>query len=459
MQDALPSAITRRPSGVSRFSRRRALAGIAAGSAALAFGVDSSTRAGFAQGLTGSIRIGYEGSNAVISPYIEATAEVVKSANPGVEIAIEPSAGSNYITQLGLQLFSGRAPDVFLLLGLGAGELATSGFILPLDDYVAAWDAWPEYGSEARFAVTHEDSIWAIPYSLDTNFLYYRKDHFEQTGLPADWQPAHPDDILEAAKVIKAALPAAIPYALYAGANGGNATAGSFLTLINANGGTLTNDEGLWYIDSCPIEQTLAYYERAYQTDAVVPQSVMTDVSPLTTMPQAMSDGSLSLLYEHARNYPRWVDDNPDNEDLIGYALFPRTSEEGGFALGGGGDCWYINAKSGNPDLGWAFIEAFNTVENQVALALDDPHIPARNEAQKDPVFESTPFLSSVVGTAGKLVVAPPEPGFRNLIGVVQNATGLVATGEASPDEAVRRYADELTRTLGENRVISEPCP
>ncbi len=42
---------------------------------------------------------------------------------------------------------------------------------------------------------------------------------------------------------------------LYAGANGENATAADFLTLILSNGGTLTDANGKWYIDSCPIQK------------------------------------------------------------------------------------------------------------------------------------------------------------------------------------------------------------
>ena len=35
------------------------------------------------------------------------------------------------------------------------------------------------------------------------------------------------------------------------------------------------------------------------------------------------------------------------------------------------------------------------------------------------------------------MTLPPPEPQFRKLIAVVQNATGLVATGEASPVDAI----------------------
>jgi hypothetical protein len=64
-----------------------------------------------------------------------------------------------------------------------------------------------------------------------------------------------------------------------------------------------------------------------------------------------------------------------------------------------------------------------------------------------------------MVESLPSLVVEAPDPAFRQLITVVQNGTGVVATGEATPDEAVEHYASELTRILGEENVVRQPCP
>ena len=36
--------------------------------------------------------------------------------------------------------------------------------------------------------------------------------------------------------------------------------------------------------------------------------------------------------------------------------------------------------------------------------------------------------------------------------------TGIVATGDATPDEAATRYGDEMARILGEEHVVRRPC-
>ncbi len=445
-----------RVTGRSRPATRRSL--LAGGSAALAGSILSRKGHSLAQGLTGAITIGYEGSNAFYEPYVQAAADAVMAANPGTTIELVPSVSPDYLSQLAMQLFTRTAPDAFLIFGLGAGELAQGGFVMPLDDYVQQWDGWQAYDEASKKAVTVQDHPWAVPWGLNVYFLFYRKDLFEEAGLPTDWQPETREEIIEAAQAIQTANPDVIPYSVYAGANGENATAADFMTLIYSNGGTLTDADGKWYIDSCPIQETLGYYETAFQTTGVVPQSVLTDVSPPQTMPQLFSEGELGILHETAKHHGVWLADDPANLDTIGIALFP--GDNGAFALGDVGDAWYINRNSRNPDLAWAFIEAFNTPEAQAALATEDPHLPARLDAREDPDWLAQPLSSRRVDAAAlAMPVPPPEPQFRKLIGVVQNATGLVAAGEAAPADAIQRYGDELTRTMGKDNVIAQACP
>ena len=67
-----------------------------------------------------------------------------------------------------------------------------AGLIAPLDAYLAAsWDGWSEYPETVRGAITYQGQVSGLPTSIDTHFLYYRKDLFEQAGSPRDWRPAH----------------------------------------------------------------------------------------------------------------------------------------------------------------------------------------------------------------------------------------------------------------------------
>ncbi len=442
------------------FDRRRLFQGAALGSAGLLLARPEISRAQDSS-LSGSITIGYEGAATGVFPYIEATAKAIQDANSDAEITLQPSPGGNYATQIILQLNSGRAPDLFLLVGVAMAELGAADLIAPLDDYVSAWDGWAQYPDVLKESLTYDDSVWAIPYLMDTHFLYYNKDLIEKAGLPRDWTPATPDEILDAALAIKNADDSVIPYALYAGANGGNGTVTrGFVPLVYANGGELKDADGKFIIDSCAIRAALDYYYRAYQTDKTVPQEVMTSPQPAGAMRQAMLDGELGILYEGSWVYGGWEDSDPDfTNEKIGFVMFPGTGDVKPFAVGGTGNSWFINNQTKDKDLAWAFIEAFNSVDNQVKINIEDPHIPARKDAAADPAFQATPFLQAMVASADALLLTAPDRSFLQLVGIVQNATGLIATGEATPEEAATRYAEELSRVLGADNVVSQPCP
>ncbi len=118
------------------FDRRRLLQGAALGGAGLLLARSRNIARAQDGSLSGSITIGYEGAATGVIPYIEATAKAIQDANPDAKITLQPSPGGNYATQMILQLNSGRAPDLFLLVGVAMAELGAADLIAPLDDYV-----------------------------------------------------------------------------------------------------------------------------------------------------------------------------------------------------------------------------------------------------------------------------------------------------------------------------------
>jgi multiple sugar transport system substrate-binding protein len=444
------SALNRRQLGASV---------IAAGALAVAgrFGDASTARA---QGATGKITVGFESGNELILGIVEQTAEAFQAANPDAEIELKPGAAGNYTTQLVLALTTGTAPDVFFTSGLGIAEFSGAGFIEPLDGWVAEWDDWTQYSEIVRSAIAYEGSIWALPFALDTHFLYYRKDLFEQAGLPREWQPATTDEVLAAAHALKELGGDIIPYALYAGPNGGNSTAvRGFLPLLYAYGGALTDESGKWIIESCPIRDALAYYETAFRIDETVPQDAMTAADPPRMLREAMLTGELGMLYDGSWVYGGWAAADPETTmGEIGFALHPRANGGDPFAVGAVGNSWYINARAQSKDLAWEFVKAINSPEALVQFNSLDPHIPPRADAAADPAFQSNPFFQAMVASESVLVTASPDPAFRQLVGVIQNATGIVANGEADPAAAMTRYGEEMTRILGEENVVTQPC-
>jgi multiple sugar transport system substrate-binding protein len=306
--------------------------------------------------------------------------------------------------------------------------------------------------------VTWEGRVWATPYGLDTHFLFYRRDVFERAGMARDWEPANVAAILDAARTIKENVPGVIPYALYGGEVGGNATAVvGFVPLLFAYGGTFFDQNGKWIIDSPAIRKTFAFYARAFRDEQVVPPQILTTPNPGRLLRERLAAGELAIMFENAAAYGPWREADPGGaEENIGYLLHP--TEDGGpsFTVGGTGSVWFISARSEHPDLAWELVKALNAKEAVAAIDLADPHPVARSDAAELPAYQADRYLVEATASLQQARFNPPSPHYLDLIPIIQKATGLVATGEAAPEEAAARYAEDLERVLGADNVVTQ---
>jgi multiple sugar transport system substrate-binding protein len=452
----------------SQFDRRNLLRGTAGAGVAAAGIAIAGPRAGRAfaapnlrQGLTGTIRVAYADEAGYKPKYVEQAAAAVEAANPGatVEIDVRQVAGGDFLTQLLLELDGGEGPDVIHLGGDRIGQFADTGYITPLDPYLAQWPDWTEqYPESVRSGVMYGGQTWAIPYGLDVRWLYYRRDRLEEAGLSRDWQPTDLASILEAATALKDADLGIDPYILYAGVIGsGGSTTHGFLPVLLANGGTLLTPDGRWVSDSPAITAAYQYYVDAWQKLQVVPSSILTTPEPWKPSRTGIGTGGVGLLFEGGWVYGGYQSAAADGSvDLaaIGYSLFPTTEAGPTFTIGGPGTCWYIGAGSQHPDLAWEFIKAFNTPQILADLNIEDPHPVARMDAAALPQFQAQTYLVDCTNALGAAIFLPALPQLNDVSLIVQNITGEVATGDLDAAGAAQRYAEELTTLVGGGNVV-----
>src|SRR5438876_10635532 len=174
-----------------------------------------------AKGLTGTITVSYPDELGVKPKYVDQAAQAVQSKNSGttVKVDLQKISDDLYYPKLLLALQSGAdVPDVFHFGGDSIGELADAGYIEPLDSYVNAWADWSQYPASIKNGATYKGHVWAIPYGMDTWWLYFRRDDLQAAALSGDWMPTKLADVVTAAAAVKSKEANVLPYALYAGA-------------------------------------------------------------------------------------------------------------------------------------------------------------------------------------------------------------------------------------------------
>jgi multiple sugar transport system substrate-binding protein len=288
-------------------------------------------------------------------------------------------------------------------------------------------------------------------------WFYYRKDSLQKAGLAADWKPTKLDDIVAAATAVKSKAPDVIPYSLYAGAAGDSGTANhSFIPLVWAYGGDVVTAEGKWIGSSAAIRKSLAYYQKVY-SGGLVPKEILTTTKPWTAMREKLGNGGLAMLFEGGWVYGGWATkDKAATEKNVGYMLHPTESGGPSFTIGGLGTVWYITSKSKNKDLAWEFIKTWNNKETVAKLNVEDPHPVARSDSADVAEFKAQPYLVESTKALEKAKFVPPDPNFGKVVNVIQKATGRVASGEMSPDDAMKQYAADLKQAVGASLVVEQ---
>jgi multiple sugar transport system substrate-binding protein len=444
------------PTGLGSASPSGAGASVVPGSAAPSGSGAGSSPAG---AISGTVNVTYPDEAGFKPKYVEQAAAAVKSQFSGVDVKIDLQkiGDDDFYTKLLLRLDSGDVPDVIHIGGSLIGELSDAGYIEPLDAYVGAWDGWKQYPDAIKGGVTYNNKVWAIPYGLDMRWLYYRKDDLQKAGLPADWQPANVQGILDAAAAVKAkAIPNVLPYALYAGPAGSGGTADhAFVPLLWAYGGDLQDASGKWIGDSPATKKVMAYYAKAYG-DGLSPKEIITATKPWTSMREKLGNGGLALLFEGGWVYGGWAaKDKAATEKNVGYLLHPTESGGPSFTIGGPGTCWYITAKSKNKQAAWEFIKAVNSAEIVGKLNAEDPHPVARTDAADVAEFKASKYLVDSTAALAKARFVAPSPDYPKVIQAIQAATARIAAGGISADDAAKKYTDDLSQALGADKVTS----
>lgn len=396
--------------------------------------------------------------------------DAFEEANPGVTIELEPVTASDddYKTKLQLALGSGdSAPDVFYEDTFTVRSDAEAGYLLDLDEYVAAWEDWELFDDNAKQAGTGADgTVYAIPLGTDTRVIWYNKPVLEAAGVGLPWQPENWQDILDVAAEIKASQPDVVPFNMYAGTGTGEGTVmQSFYELLYGTGdgkGLFDDESGKWVVESQGFVESLEFLEALYADGYALPvdraldpniwQAVFGEYLPQGRMGGTV-EGSYTPSFWAAGGSYAW----PEYAEDMGVALFPTQNgeEPGGVSMSGG---WTLaaSATSKNPDLAFEYMTYVLNHENALWYAINNAQIAVRSDVAGEPSYQAAnPFVADVTEAVAVTHFRPADSDYPQISVAVQEATEAVVTGQKSPKDAAADYDKAVRRIVGDDKVIS----
>lgn len=374
----------------------------------------------------------------------------------------------DYKTKIALDLQSGKGADIIGMDGIWVGEFAEAGYIKPLSDVaggaVDEWDGWAQIPDAVQKALSFEGDRYGVPQGADGRALYYNKDLFAQAGLDEDWAPESWDDVLDAARDLKA-LDGVTPIQLNAGTAMGEATTMQGLLPVLVGTGEQVFDGDKWIGATKGMQEALGLYETIYVDEGLGDPILQQEASGRDTSFQLFAEGKIGILLEgdyfwrSVINPAEGVGTAPmaERDSVVGYVKIPAMKPGAGidgqdFVSMSGGTGRVLNPNSAHAELAWELLAFMNSPEAFEARAAGTLSISPRSDVNEK-LLASDPMLTFV--SEEVLPITAYRPGlaaYPQVSVLLQQATLDVVTG-TSVDDALKTYVGGLEGVVGPDAI------
>ncbi|MFG2119842.1 extracellular solute-binding protein [Streptomyces sp. NPDC048710] len=408
----------------------------------------------------------------VMDTYLADIKKQFEKKYPGKKVELVPikAPDSEYYTKLQQMLRSPRtAPDLVYEDTFLINSDITSGYLKPLDPYLAKWPDWQQFIDTAKSAAKGEDGkTYGVPDGTDTRGLWFDKRVFGKAGLPTDWQPKTWDDILTAARTIRQKVPGVTPLNVYTGKPAGErATMQGFEMLLYGTGDGTADplyDSGSkkWIAGSQGFKDSLKFVETVYKEKLGPDVSDALDPNFATTVNgELLPQGKLGIDLDGSWLPQAWLPGSghewKDWSQQLGLAYMPtQHGQAPGKVSMSGGWTWAVPAKAGNPDLAFDFVRTMQTKDNARKWYIANSGIAVRKDVASDPAYATAqPGIKFFTDLVASTHYRPAYPAYPKVSTAVQDAMEGVSTGDQSVEKAAGGY-DATLKDVTDNQVIQK---
>ncbi|MFE9580020.1 extracellular solute-binding protein [Nocardia sp. NPDC006044] len=399
---------------------------------------------------------------------------VAQQQAKGVTVTVKFQAtgvpDEDYKSRIAKDLKTGTGADVVSLDGIWVGEFAEGEQIEPLDelvgaDRVRAWDGWQHIPATVQQLTSYNGTQYGIPQETDGRVLFFNRKLFQQAGMLADWQPTSWDQVLEAARKLKA-VPGIVPVQLNAGTSFGEATTTQGILPLLAGTGSNLFEDGKWVGNTAKFRAVLDFY-RALYGEQLGDAELQQDAKGREKSFEKFAKGQVGILLESDYFWRGVL--NPrggsfpmaDRDTQVGWAKIPAAAPGTGvhnqdFVSVSGGGGRLINPKSKHVELAWELLQFMNSPEAFSALiAGGGPRITARQDVNADALGEDPmlTFVSEQILPITSLRPALPE--YTKVSKALAQATLDVVTGKSTADAAAA-YGKAVKEAVGTDKVSGD---
>lgn len=358
-------------------------------------------------------------------------------AHPDIAVLQEPIPNSEFMAKMTAAVVSQSTPDTSMVSSERVADLNAMGALVDITDRVQSWDRLGDFSPTAFAGVTDDDGrIFGVPGFAFVDWMYYRKDWFEEAGI-------EPPTTMEEMRTAAIALTDP-DQGRYGFSMRGSAGGQHYIGLVlEAFGSPVQLPDGTVGLDRDKAIKAMDWYAGLYTRDQIAPPSAPND--GFRQIMEAFKTGQTAMLWHHTGSL-RSISENLELGVEFGTIPMPAGPVARVARLG-----FANNAitKTTNADAAWEWLKFWGEPDVAVAFLDATGYFPASSAAAKDERIVNNPIYAPAVET---LSFGVPHPSFPGYAGWSENialaAFQQILIGTATPEQAVDEMIAGLDRAV-----------
>ncbi len=380
----------------------------------------------------------------LVKKYIE---EFEKATGIKVKFVAIPWAESPH-TKIQVAIASGKAPDLIKLGSPFEHVLAKFGVLEPLDSLIPkeVLDEFiPAVLEESRYSATRpkylKGKLISIPYFTDVRTILYRKDIFEERGVPepTDWTW---DDFVKYAKILTFDRDGDGKIDVYGFGTSARYNS-QWITFVWQAGGRILDENDIPQVNSPEFIEGAKFFWKLFNEYKVVQPGAVN--ANLWDVRKLLAEGKVAM-YVDCGDSAKVL--REELGDKLGVGLLPKNPVTGKRTAFSGADSFVIPRQSKHKREAAKLLLWLIEKERMKEYCKISGFLPVRKDVMEDPYFKGDPvkymFLKQLEDAKGW--IKHPEASFisRTLRTAIQQAL----TGKKSVEKAMEDAQKEIYEYL-----------
>jgi multiple sugar transport system substrate-binding protein len=418
---------------MSGFSRRDFLKTFGAGGAGLMLAQAGWLRLAAQAAVSGNVNYWHHFTSESEFRGLEQVMALFSERFPDVRLVQENIPNADFMARFTAGVLANTRADVSMVTTERLADMVAMDGLVPLTDRVSNWSLGEFFPENRWRGITRDGEIYGVPAFSFVDWMYYRKDWFEEAGIEP---PTTFDEFRAAAQAMTDPERGRYGFGMRAGGGGQI----FIIDMIEAFGSPIVVD-GEVAIDRALAIEAIDFWSGLYR-DGLVPPSAPGD--SYRQIMEGFKTGQTAMVWHHTGSLAEI------SAALTGDEFATAVKPEGprdtitrtSFLYNG-------MMRQNNADAAWAWISFWGEADPAIAFLDATGYFPASSAVAADARITENPIYAPATAAASVGKLPPQFVGFAGWAQeVVLPAFQRVLTGESTVEQAVDEMIDGLADAL-----------